>query len=79
MSIGDKWELLRRLRNMIEGMMGPWVKEASEHLDRMEANIMNDAFFRGALEEWDKKLFPQCPAQLWQDFRQGKIESPLSA
>ena len=76
MSVSAKWELLRRMRSLIDGLFGEWAREAKAHIDKMEKTMLDDNAFSSALKEWEEKLLPQCPGGLWMDMRKGRINQP---
>jgi len=76
MPVSAKWELLRRMRSLIDGLFGEWAQEANAHIDGMENNMLNDKAFSEALKEWNDKLLPQCPGGLWMDMRKGRVAPP---
>lgn len=79
MSVSDKWELLKRMRNFIDGLFGEWAREARAHIEKMEKSMLNDDAFRKLLKEWDEKLLPQAPGGIRLDMRKGNISAPTAS
>jgi hypothetical protein len=79
MSVSDKWELLRRMRGLIDGLFSEWARDAKEHIEKMEKNMLKDDIFGALLKEWDEKLLPQCPGEIWMGMRKGTINAPTAS
>ena len=73
----DKWKILERMRAMIDGIVGEWSKEAQAHIKMMEEMIFDDEAFSRMLKEWEYKLLPQCPGQMWVGLRQSEVTMSL--
>jgi len=71
MSVNQKWEIIMKIKAMVDGIVGVWANDVNEMVICLENNILNDELFHCKLVEWEKKLLPQAPAMVWQSYIRG--------